>query len=334
MTDKHPPIPVTGLKRGVAHVEIRLHLTGGLRARQAVGGWQVGPIPNPDGVGWLGVVPDNMLGVCATEMGQEVFGIEEQSIDFDVPARLWRPSPNRSSTPFMAADRWGFVASQAHRSGDAEYAGLAASISTSLRAAGVQLRNVSDCYHDQLLGAVLRKATAGNRFANIALTELHMACHGVTAEMGSARDYLACVAARRVGAPAKIDALNRLADWVAKSANATAAGDPLVNVMVSAFDAKGSDPWLWELGEYRNTFLHRLPLGLSERAKRLTLRERDTRHGPVQSIEMEIEAPIGSGQFEDALTRFAKLAGKLEQLAHDAVSLARYPAEPPVFVAS
>lgn len=333
MTDEHPPIPVKGLTRSTAYAEIQLHMTGGLRARQVEGGWQVGPLPNSNGIGWLGVIPQNALGRFVSEIAQEVFGAEERPVDFDVPARMWRRLPDKNAVPFQAADRWGFVATHAQRSGDGEYARIAASIATSLRAAGVQLRNLSDCYYDQLLGALKRKDQAGSRFANIALTELHIACHALTAELGSARDYLSMVAAQRVSAPDRIDALNRLVDWATKSANASAAEDPLVAQMVAGFDKNGGDPWLWEIGEFRNTFLHRLPLGLTDSAKLLTLREIATRNGPVQSITLEIEAPIGSGKFADALGLFAKLSARLDDLAHFAVPLARYPAKPPVFTA-
>jgi hypothetical protein len=285
----------------------------------------------PNSIGWLGVVPDNRLTGLTLELGQEVFGLEERHIDSEVPTRVWRPAP---STGFQAADQWGFVASHASRAGDEEYAQLAASISTALRAVGFQFRNVSDCYHAQLLGALKRKTEPGREFANIHLSELHIACHGLTAEMGSARDYIASLAARRVGAPARIEALNRLAEWAVKPANSVAASDSLVSTLVAAFDANGPDPWLWELGEYRNTFLHRLPLGLSESARRLTVCEHVTRHGPAHTLRMAIEAPIGSGRLDDALSRFVKLGARLERLAQYAVGFARYPAELPLVIVS
>lgn len=330
-SDQHAPIPVTGLQRGRVLVEATLHLTGGLRARPVAGGWHVGPLRTADAIGDLGVVPDQFLDRCLAEMGQAAFGLEERQVDSDVPYRIWRPVPTPAG--FQAADQWGFVASNARRSEDAEYARLAASIATSLRAAGIQLRNLSDCYHEQLMGALRRNAVPGRRFANVAMGDLHLACHGLMADLGSARDYIAALAARHVGAPPKIDALNRLAEWAAKPVNAERT-DELVRELVAAFGRDGGDPWLWELGEYRNTFLHRLPLGLAEGANRLLVRELQTRYGAVRSISMEIEAPLGSGTFEDALARFVRLGARLEELARRAINFAAHPATPPVFVAT
>jgi hypothetical protein len=75
--------------------------------------------------------------------------------------------------------------------------------------------------------------------------------------MACARDYLAQVAARRVGAPDKMDSLGRLKDWTEKPINAAAQGDALLARLLEVADPKMPDPWLADITEYRNLFLHR-----------------------------------------------------------------------------
>jgi hypothetical protein len=231
MTQSSGPssIPVGDLKIGSIPIIDELHFTGGLRAGRAGGGWQIGPLLRNGGVGFVSDIPEREIRGIGTAMGLTLFGAEEISaIDPNLPARVWRPLFGPPVLAHAPSDTWGMIGSSARAAGDDSYLRLARNLAVSLRAAGLQLRNASNEYYKQLYAALMRSERVGTRFANLSMLEVHLAFHSVLAEMASARDYLAQVAAQRVNAPTKIDALNRHKEWVEKSANAAARKDPLV----------------------------------------------------------------------------------------------------------
>lgn len=325
---------VTNVRYGSVHVEEYLHATGGLRAGRHSDGWMIGPMPAGAGkVKKIGPVPDERVGSVLGALGGQLFGADEVADpDSLLPSRNWTPLLGAPQLAYQPADVWGWVAEAAGAAGDAEYAALARNVSVSLRAAGIRLRDASDEYHRQLLSAIAHGQKPSLRFANTTLADLHLAFHSLLSEMGSARDYLATVAACRVGAPKKIDAASRLADWVKRPAGHAAATDPLVTRILTAWDAAAPDPWLHDLGEYRNLFLHRQPLGADERSQWLRLVEHTGAHGRTLLVTMEIELRPGRTEVCDALARFVELHGKLCRLADFAAILARYASRPAIFV--
>jgi hypothetical protein len=150
--------------------------------------------------------------------------------------------------------------------------------------------------------------------------------------MASARDYLAQVAARRVNAPSRIDALNRLKDWVDKPVNSAARGDVLIARLFEAADDLTPDPWLADITKYRNLFLHQEHIGAM--AEWLVVEERESPAGAVRTIRMEINTRPGAVSKCDALDRFVDLYGRLCRLADFAARLAPHAATPPAFAAN
>jgi hypothetical protein len=136
------------------------------------------------------------------------------------------------------------ISSSARAAGDEGYARLARSLSVSLRAAGLQLRNASDEYNKQLEAALARGQQVEIRYSNLPMDDLHLAFHALLSEMASARDYLARVAGRRVNAPDNIDALARLRQWTERPINSAALNDTLVQRLLETSEATASDPWL------------------------------------------------------------------------------------------
>lgn len=329
MTGLTEPIKATGLKIGKVITQDVLHFTGGLRGHRNGPAWQIGPVKTEAGLQVVGSFQDKELKSLAQAMGLSIFGANETSLlDPHLPYSNWRPLIGPPQLKFMPDDSWGMISFHANSAGDKVWAGLARNLSIALRAAGLQLRNASDQYERQLVAALERGQKAGRRFSNTALTELHLACHSVLAEMASARDYLASMAARRVNASANIEALNRLQDWLGKPANAPANDDPLVRALKAATD-KSADPWLTDLGDYRNLFLHRQPMGADEHARFLTL---ELCAGPVENahvISMKMAQHQGSAETCEILCRLVELHRKLMRLADFAASTAPYPAEPP-----
>jgi hypothetical protein len=336
MTDKraHQPMAISGLiTYGTTAVRTELHFTGGIRAYKSSEGWDIGPLLRESGICAAGKVPDGQIGNLGSAAGLTLFGGDEISgIDTPLPSRVWTPLLGPPRLAQTASDTWGMISSQARLAGDNNYGGLASNIAVSLRAAGLQLRNASDEYHKQLLAALKSGQAVNKRFRNIPMEDLHLTVHSIVTEMGSARDYLAQVAARRVGAPANTDALARLKDWVKKSVNAAARNDVLVEPLLEASDPEGVDPWLDDITKYRKLFLHHEPIGTT--ARWLVLEERESSVGSVRTIMMAINMRPGADTICDALVRFVDLYARLCRLADFAATLAPYIAAPPAFVAT
>jgi hypothetical protein len=334
MTDSPTPqpIPITGLVQGTTVVREELHFTGGLRAYQGNEGWQIGPLLREGAVRTVGKIPDQEIAGLGHAIGLTLFGANSIS-DFDtpLPRRIWTPLLGAPPLKQSASDSWGMISSQARLAGDGSYGALASNVSVSLRAAGLQLRNASDEYHKQLLAALTSGRNVGTRFAISQMIDLHLAFHSVVSEMASARDYLAQVAARRIGAPEKKDSLARLKDWAQRPVNAAAQNDTLLSHLLEASDDQAADPWLADFTEYRNVFLHQEPIGAM--AKWLVVEERESPIGRVRTIMMTINTRPGAETTCDALVRFVDLYARLCRLADFAVPLAPYAATPPAFVA-
>jgi hypothetical protein len=96
-------------------------------------------------------------------------------------------------------------------------------------------------------------------------------------------------------------------------------------------DEKTVDPWLADITDYRNLFLHREHMGAM--AKWLVVQERESPIGPVRTIEMAINTRPGAESSCDALVRFVDLYERLCRLADFAATLAPYAATPPALVA-
>lgn len=329
-------VRVTNFRYGSVPVGNFLHATGGLRGVLRAAGWLVGPLPHDAAEeAEIGPVPDVQVKGVLRELGAQLFGGDEiAECDPLLPSRSWTPLLGAPWITHQPADTWGWIASAASAASDAGYAALAQSISVSLRAAGIRLRDASDEHHRQLVSAIARGQQPDLRFANAALAGLHLAFHSLLSEMGSARDYLATVAARRVGAPTNIEAASRLVGWAGKSAGRAAAADPLVGRILDAWDKGAPDPWLHDLGEYRNLFLHRQPLGAGEHSRWLRLVEHNGGHRRALLITMQIECRPGVPDLCDALTRFVGLYEKLCRLADFAATLAAYAPMPTTFVAA
>jgi hypothetical protein len=278
----------------------------------------------------FGPVADEQIQALCNELKVFMFGADQIS-DSDpyLPARIWTPLLGVPRFKYQPDDSWSMIAFVAKSAGDETYGSLAKNLSISLRAAGVRLRDASDQYHLQLKAALLNGQKPGLRFSNVPLTDdLHLAFHSLLAELSSARDYLAALAGQGIGAPQKVDALNRLLDWISKPTNSHAFGDPLISALLDDNDKRKSQSWLTEIGEYRNLFLHRRPLSSDEEARWLRLREYDAGWGPVTTVEMRLSANSDTHQQYEALERFVELYRKMCRLAGFAADIAKYTPEP------
>ena len=306
-----------------------IHMTGGLRAARTEEGWLIEPLPSQNGLNPCGPVRDEQIGSVCAKLGVLVFGADEISeIERLLPARIWTPLLGVPKPDYQPADIWAWIARSARLAEDSSSAGIAENISISLRAAGIRLRDASDEYHRQLAAALERGQKPGLRFQNIPMMDLHLAFHSLLAELGSARDYLATFAARRIGAPKGTDALNRLIKWLEESGGNSSKSDPVVIALLDGWKTSGNDPWLFDLGEYRNLFLHRQPISADQYARWLMIKQHT--NGAVASnlLQLLVPARPKSTVICDALTRFVDLHAKMCRLAYFVSTFSAHAAKP------
>lgn len=266
-------------------------------------------------------------------MDLSLVGHEDTGDDHPLlPTRVWTPREVAASGELEPADQWSCIASAAHTASDPSYIKLARSVSSSLRACGLQLRNLARQYVYQLQAKIHDGPEDGARFSNLSLTDIQLSLHALAAELASLRDFLSLVAAKRVGAPDKIDSLGRLKDWVSKSANQHHKSDQLVSRLLDGYDEFSSDPWLFDLGEYRNTFLHKLPLAAHEVGNKLETQMKTYGPAKIFTVRYEIELRSGQPGTCDALERFFGFHQKISKLADFSVALAKYAPEIPSIV--
>jgi len=273
------------------------------------------------------------IAAIASGIGGTLFGGDETTgMGTPLLSRIWTPLDGPGPGKPQPTDKWGAIAGNAADSGAGLYAELAGHISFSSRAAGIRLRDASDHHHNQLMAAIAEGRTSGNRYKNIPVSDLQIAFHSVLSELASARDYLAKTLAIALGAPERIDAFARLKDWLDAPSRAHLRSTPVVSDMLAAYDAAGPNPWLHELTEYRNLFLHRQPMG-QRGAGWLQYKEvvHDGLVIPIVTMPLAGDDLFAPGA--DALLRFVGLHRKVTNLLDHAADLAPHPATFPHFVA-
>ncbi|WP_454824826.1 hypothetical protein [Paraburkholderia xenovorans] len=321
-------------KYGFVQTTDEIHFTGGIRGHRAGGGWNIGPILNEGKLKHFGPVPDAQIRQVANDLGVTLLGINEIVFDDpNLPSHIWHTMLSQRSNGFSAADAWSAISSQARIVKDHDYADLARNVSASLRAADIRLRDASDEYHRQLVAGLVRGAVAERRFANIALSDLHLAFHSLLAEMGAARDYLSAIVGRHVNAPKKTDSLARLINWVEKDANFHLSNHPLLSPLFAGWSESEPNRWLFDLGEYRNTFLHREPFGVNGIERGVAIFVAETRFGFVHTLKLDIPIRPDANEKVEALNRFVQLYGHLLMLAKQIGDNAKYSSTPISFVA-
>jgi len=329
-----PPIQVKGLKRGTTRSAAELHVSGGIRAVGAGDKrWSWLPALAEGRTVQLDPMPINQIHALAESLDETLFGGDQISgLESSLVSRIWTPLDGPHAGGLQPADLWNGVAGNAEHAGDEKFGALARHFAFSLHAAGMRLRDASDHYHDQLLAAVGDKRQSGERFSNVPMRDLHLAFHSVLSELASARDYLAAAFAHKLGAPDKVDALNRLAEWLRAPSRKAKRSEAIVSDMLAAYDPEGDDPWLYELTEYRNRFLHRQPMGASGVAP--WLRYEETKRNDLSFPRVELPITDREGQSGmDALKQFIALYRRMTTLSASAIQHAPYDSDLPHFVA-
>lgn len=305
-----------------------LHFTGGLRGNRREGGWQIGPLLRDGNLVDMATVADEQIQAVAEDFGVRVFAADETTFeDPDLPIRIWRPFVGLDPDRELPTETWANIAHHAMDASDQEYSSFARYVAVCLRASNIRLRDISDGYGAQLRSALNNKTEIGHPFENIPLDNIYLAIHSFVAEMGAARDHLATIVGRQLGAPSNKDSLARLFDWLDADARREQAAHPAAKSLISGWTDQ-DDPWLRQLTDYRNLFLHRVPMGARgfEAAPRLIARE--SRHGEIRTLALPIPRQLDYDEAVDALVQFIRLHWQLFHLAAELAGMSRYPATP------
>jgi hypothetical protein len=327
-------IEVKNIKHGSVEVADTLHFTGGIRGYRVNDGWAIGPMLMGGKPELFGPVFDHHIKQVASELGVTLLGVNETIFDDpNLPSHIWRAMLPERSDGLSASELWGAISSQARVAKDDGYADLARNVSISLKAADIRLRDASDEYHRQLFAALARGVIDEGRFTNIALSDLHLAFHSLLAEMGAARDYLSAIVARHVNAPTNVESFARLIGWLEKGVNSHLSTHPLIAPLLNGWTEGEPNRWLYDLGEYRNTFLHREPFGANSFERYVAISSKETRFGTTYTLKLDIAARQGAAGTVEAMEKFVEIYGNLQTLVKRIGRSAKYPPKPLAFIA-
>lgn len=309
---------------GTSSHSFDVHLTHGIRGMIVAGetaknpqewGYAIHPIITETGINAIGPYKLREVHAFASKQGIAVLGID----DVDGPGsslrtRMWHPIIRVNGVQ-TAADLWSNISTNHDDDADPIDVSIARYISFSLRAAGIRIRDGSDQYHKQLRAAVKDKSKDGARFSNISMMDLALSIHSALSELSSARDYLSTWFARRLGAPARVNSLARLIDWMPKSSGREHLLGGLKELLQAATQGTDDD-WAWQLTELRNLHTHRKPVGLVSSAHWMTYALKplgDHAKLPTVTLGVADDLPQLAGQ--DHLAIVNSLFVKLEQCA-------------------
>ena len=330
-------IEVQNISYGTSYSTEEVHFTGGLRGLPTDQGWALFPTSEKE---------DSTVLVFKSVEAHSNFVRDECGAIFvgtcmkyrtgsnAPPMDVWESGARDPDNGLNASDSWGAVAYQARDAGDTEYADCASYVSVCLRVAGLRLRDVSNHYHDQLKWALAEKRKSAIWFSNAALIELYADFHSLVAELSSARDYLAKIAAIHAGAPKAVESLARLMAWAEKPANQTSLGEPLITSLFADLGSVENPGWLRRLGAIRNEMLHRVPMGANKVVSGLVLEEVPTSYGPIKTIRLAepLRERALVNQTLDPLVELSQISKQMEQLSRAAWRSAKYPAKIREFV--
>lgn len=303
------------------------YYTGGLVSTPVADGeFGLGPFQGAEDLQFALFPSEGALTDVIGSLGLRAVGTNRSIHDGAGPSmEIW--IPRTSIHEENGADTWAAISNQAQLSKNGEYAALARYVAVSMLAAGIRLRDVAKCHHEQLKWALMANHSAAAGFTNVQLLDLYVAFHSLVSELCTARDHLARIAALHIGAKESVDNMARLEEWLKKGANSHHMAEPMTKLLIATWGAKETPGWLRKLGDIRNQMVHRQPLAANPDAAMLRLRETITPTlGIVKTIRL---APSPSNDKDlssipDPFETLLELSDQMQQLATDAGKLARY----------
>ncbi|MCD7111664.1 hypothetical protein LRX75_21770 [Rhizobium sp. DKSPLA3] len=268
-----------------------LHFTGGIRAACVRGDqWVLEPVLVQGRPASSGSFSRTDLGRLAQRLGLTPIAFQHSGWNKGSYYSNWVPIvPGQSNHMFGAADLWRNIASQMGRvrrghllkalvspthddvvaildNQDPDER-LAQFIALSLRGLDISVEEIAAFYHDQLVDLMAAGQLKGERVSGTLDQLLYAHVHSFFLHAGAARDYLATFIALRLGEdPIKVDSFTLLCK---KLRSRHIGSDSLLDILVAKgliSESKqkgqwGSAGWIKELGDLRNTFIHRRPYG-------------------------------------------------------------------------
>lgn len=318
------------LRHGIAFSSVCHYFTGGLVGVQATqaGMFTLAPLRGEGELRGVTNLSWERLHELAGECGSRFVGSNETlKGDSAVPSEFWRTGIAPRLGQLRAEDCWSSISHQAHLEKDDGYAELARYLSVSIQASGIRLRSVARGHHAQLCWALMDEKATGTGFKNTPLFDLYVDFHSLATELCAARDHLANIAARSVGAKISVDGMARLVDWLDQPKHVDLRKVPMIASLLAAWGSDEHHGWLRRLGEMRNQMVHRQPMARNPEAAMLRLVEANTKEGPICTVRLapSIAGGLDVDDTPDPFVSFLDLHDEFEKLAREIGQHAKYP---------
>lgn len=321
------------MKIGSVRATNVLYFTGGLRAVEtADSGLALLPLRGEAELIALCDFTWPELHALAQECGSRFVGYNQEFDGKGVTEGFWNPGIGRLSKGLFAADLWGAISSNSEASGDADYARVARSVSTSLMSAGHRLRDLSIHHHQQLCWAIADRGPESS-FSNLALSDIYRDFQAVATDLCGARDYLAKVASLHLGLSDAADSMARLEGAVGGKVGELL--DPIAQYLFANWGTRTDPKWLRELGDMRNKLVHRLPMAVDPDTRLLRLSSHSTSRGLIETIQLTGSRHEQGNPHKraDPFVTFSEMYDRVERLCSVTAGFARHPADLPTFQA-
>ena len=325
-----------------------LHCSGGVRAARVDARrelWIIEPFLI-DGVAQAkGVLTRKQLRAIVSDYNLKPIAFEDMGWIGGAYWSGWTPIiPGKANNSESAAVLWTNIASKFYEArtgratgsdtpsdpldGQSEEEKLAGFIGLSLRSMDISVSNIAEFYNEQLVNLLSKGATAGLRVATTLDQALYSHVQTFFMHAGAVRDYLAWLIGVRLGLD--VDALNRLGTKLRPPhfAQDSLAREMKSQGLIVPHSTKPSEwvagGWLKDMGELRNTFVHKRPFGSSFDERWGMTRPIDADAGLYRYVRPVAGAP--SGGPEDILDLVAQQYHLLNQLFEQMARLTGYDA--------
>lgn len=330
-------VDIQSIEYGTTSMTEVLYFTGGLVSRSlSPSRFSLEPLSRQ---GAIKFISQEGLFRFAERVGLTRVGVIQRFSMGTAPTEVWRPISIRDSAKSLeynslqSSDLWGAIAHHARAAGDNSYADLARYVSLSMRSAGLKLRDVAHRHHEQLCWALDDSPRPGKGFKNTAMFDLYSAFHSLVADLCSARDHLASIAASHIGARDSVDALARLENFLSKNINAELKAEKLTSFILEELGEKDKPGWLRQLGAMRNEMLHNRPMAANEDAQMFRLKFIDSEYGGIYTLHLGADRDSNGDVHADTkfFENLCSIFRRMELMMKSSSELARYPSEIPVF---
>ncbi len=248
-----------------------VHLQGGIRAINNPGNEVIiipGPDSKPNKIFNISRYPELVVSLekqGLTAIGVDFFEIENQLKGYLPPT--WRSVhvKYKSSYPaWEAEDIWSCLANGGFEKGNLKFADICRRICFEIRATSWRLRDISEAYNTELTALCeMKNFNEGTKFETLNSFFIYLSVHALLVEICTLRDYIAEFIASYIlqkylsDSDIKIKTMSGLRKKILPIASQD---DDLAKELYDITDKNSNDPWLVNLGTYRDLVVHLVPL--------------------------------------------------------------------------